>query len=157
MSSHDKSKYATYLEHVRLFKGLKSRDAEDILHAGKIIHFREGQVIFHEGMLGKNMFIVLSGKVAIYKKNRAIARCNVGDAFGEMAVLNKRPRSATACALSDVKLFTLEEKELRQLMGRPFGERLMLNIIRMLSDRLEGANALASQLADRAEPAGARK
>jgi CRP-like cAMP-binding protein len=147
-------KYAKYAERVRLFKGLSTRDVEDVLHAGKIIHFHEGQTVFHEGMLGKNMFIVLSGKVALYKKNRIIAYCKVGDAFGEMAVLNRRPRSATASAAEDVKLFTIDERELKQVIRRPLGEKLLLNIIEVLSNHLENANARASELADRIEMAG---
>ena len=146
-----KEKYAKYVERVRLFKGLTPREVEDILHCGKIIHFREGQIVFHEGMLGSNMFIVLSGKVAIYKKRRLIARCEIGDAFGEMAVLNDRPRSATATAVGDVKLFTIDDLELKQVLHRDVGEKLLLNVIHVLSERLENANAHASALADKVD------
>ena len=156
MGSHD-DKYAKYAERVQLFKGLSTKEIDKILHTGKMLHFREGQTVFHEGMLGSNMFIVLGGKVAIYKKSRVIARCGVGDAFGEMAVLNGRPRSATASAISDVKLFTMDERELREILHRPAGQKLLLNIIRVLSERLENANARASDLADRMDTATAAR
>ncbi len=146
MSSQDK--YAKYAERVRLFKGLKTRDVEEVLHSGKIIHFREGQTIFHEGMLGNNMFIVLGGKVGIYKKNRLIGHCAVGDAFGEMALLNNRPRSATASALGDVKLFTIDERELKQVLRMPIGRQLLMNVVNVLSERLEVANGRVSELSD---------
>ncbi len=155
MGSQDK--YAKYVERVRIFKGLSSREVEDFLHCGKIIHFREGQTVFHEGMLGNNLFIVLGGKVAIFKKSRIIAHCAVGDTFGEMAVLNNRPRSATASALDDLKLFTIDEVELKQVLHRPFGQKILFNIIHVLSERLENANARGSDLADRAELVGASR
>jgi len=155
MGSHEK--YEQYVERVRLFKGLSARDVEHVLHAGKIVHFREGQTVFHEGMLGSNIFIVLGGKVAIYKKNRVIARCAVGDAFGEMAVLNDRPRSATASALDDVKLFTMDARDFNEVLHRPFGGKLLRNIIHVLSERLENANARVSDLSDRVEPAGSAR
>ena len=149
MSSREK--YAKYVERVRLFQGLTPREAEDILHCGKIIHFLDGQIVFHEGMLGNNMFIVLGGKVAIYKKRRLIAKCVIGDAFGEMAVLNDRPRSATATATGDVKLFTIDDRELKEVLHRDVGEKLLLNVIHVLSERLENANARASALADKVD------
>lgn len=155
MGSRDK--YEKYTERVRLFRGFSTEDVEHILHCGKIIHFREGQTVFHEGMLGNNLFIVLGGKVGIYKKSRMIARCSVGDAFGEMAVLNHRPRSATASALDDVKLFTIDEAELKGVLHRPYGAKLLRNVIEVLSERLENANARVSDLSDRAEPSGAAR
>ena len=142
------AKYAKYADKVRIFNGLSASEVEYILHCGKIIHFYEGQTVFHEGMLGSNLFIVLGGKIAIYNKNRVIAKCTVGDAFGEMAVLNHKPRSATAGALEDVKLFTLDEREINQILDKAVAVKLLLNIIHVLSERLENANSWIAQLRD---------
>jgi CRP-like cAMP-binding protein len=142
------SKYEKYAQKVRIFNGLSASEVEYILHCGKIIHFHEGQTVFHEGMLGSNLFIVLGGKIAIYNKNRVIAKCVVGDAFGEMAVLNHKPRNATATALDDVKLFTLEEREINQILDKAVAVKLLLNIIHVLSERLEIANSWIVQLRD---------
>jgi CRP/FNR family transcriptional regulator, cyclic AMP receptor protein len=144
MSSQEK--YARYAERIRIFNGLSPGEVEYILHCGKIIHFYEGQTIFHEGMLGSNLFVVLGGKIAIYNKNRLIAKCTVGDAFGEMAVLNHKPRSATAGALEDVKLFTLDEREINQILDKAVAVKLLLNIIHVLSERLESANSWIAEL-----------
>ncbi|MCF6284323.1 MAG: cyclic nucleotide-binding domain-containing protein [Candidatus Hydrogenedentes bacterium] len=152
---HSQEKYAQYAEKVHLFKGLSTHEVERILHCGKIIHFKEGQTVFHEGMLGTNMFSVLSGKIALHKKSRPLARCFVGDAFGEMAILNDRPRTATASALTDVKLFTLDEKELKRILDQNIGGKLLLNIVHVLSERLENANIRVGELRDQIQPAGA--
>ncbi|HPO14361.1 MAG TPA: cyclic nucleotide-binding domain-containing protein [Candidatus Hydrogenedentes bacterium] len=136
----DESKYRRYAEKIRIFNGLIPEEVEYILHNGKILVFREGQTVFHEGQLGSNLFIVLSGKIGIFKKSKQIATCVVGDAFGEMAVLNHEPRTATAAALGETKLFTLDEKQINGLLEKHIAVRLLLNIIHVLSERLETAN-----------------
>jgi len=137
----DEEKYRKYAEKIPIFKGMQPEDVDYILHHGKIIHFQEGQTIFHEGMLGSNVFIVLGGEVGIYRKHELIAKCKVGDAFGEMAVLNQKPRAATATAMADTRCFTIDEKELNDLLKKHVATRLLLNVIHVLSERLETANA----------------
>ena len=146
MSSPEKLQ--TYAHKIRIFNGLTPDEVDYILHCGKIIHFRDGQTVFHEGMLGSNLFVILNGKVAIYKKKRLIAMCKVGDAFGEMAVLNQRPRSATAAAKSEVKLFTLDERQINEILDKAVAVKLLLNVIHVLSERLENANHLIAQMRD---------
>lgn len=139
-------KYRRYAEKIKIFNGLTAEEVEYILHHGKILHFHEGQTVFHEGQLGINLFVVLSGKIAIYNKTKLIAKMHVGDVFGEMAVLNRRPRSATAAALTAVKLFTLDESEVNEILEKHIAVRLLLNIIHVLSERLEVSNATIIEL-----------
>lgn len=139
------NKYEQYAERIRIFNGLTPEEVEYILKQGQVLQFYEGQTIFHEGQLGTNLFIVLSGKVALYSKNKIIVTLHLGDAFGEMAVLNRKPRTATAAAVSPVKVFTLNERQLNDILEKHIAVRLLLNIIHMLSERLENANTLISE------------
>jgi CRP-like cAMP-binding protein len=141
----DAHKYAQYAEKVRIFNGLSAEEVEYILKQGKTFEFHEGQTIFHEGQLGTNLFVVLDGKVALYNKSKPIATLHVGDAFGEMAVLNRKPRSATAAAASEVKVFTLDERQINAILEKHLAVRLLLNIIHVLSERLETANATVAE------------
>ena len=138
-------KYRRYAEKVAIFKNLQAHEVEDILHKGKLLFFPKGQTIFHEGQLGANLFVVLNGKVGLYNKTREIAHLQVGDAFGEMAVLNHRPRTATAVALEETKVFTLDEREINSILEKHVSVRLLLNIIHILSERLEHANSQLSK------------
>lgn len=147
-------KYQRYGEKVRIFNGLGPEEVEHILHHGKVLNFPVGQTIFHEGMLGSNLFIVLKGEIGIYHKNELIAKCNVGDAFGEMSVLNHEPRSATAAAVTEARCFTLDEKELNEILERRIANKLLLNIIHVISERLETANAFISKMRKSAKKAG---
>lgn len=140
----EEGKYRIYAERVKIFKGLEPEEVKDILQQGKILHYHEGQTIFHEGMLGSNLFVVLNGEIGIYRKNKLIGKCLIGDAFGEMSVLNQRPRSATAAALTSVSLFTLDERQINQILHKHVAVRVLLNVVHVLSERLESTN---SQLA----------
>lgn len=145
----DEAKYRQYADKVRIFNGLKPDEVGDILRKGHTLNFGKGQTIFHEGMLGSNLFIVLNGEIALYNKNRLIAMCKVGDAFGEMSVLNHRPRTATAAAATDVKLFTLDESQMNDILEKHVAVRMLLNIVHVLSERLEEANIWISDIRDR--------
>ncbi|HEX72122.1 MAG TPA: cyclic nucleotide-binding domain-containing protein, partial [Candidatus Hydrogenedentes bacterium] len=87
------AKYKRYAEKIRIFNGLIPEEVESIIRQGKVLFFREGQAIFHEGQLGSNLFVVLSGKIGIFNRSKMIAQLGVGDTFGEMAVLTHRPRT----------------------------------------------------------------
>jgi CRP-like cAMP-binding protein len=141
----NEEKYEEYAKRIRIFKGLKPEEVSGILHQGKVVYFQQGQTVFHEGMLGSNLFIILSGQIGIYMKGKLIARCKVGDAFGEMAVLNRTPRCATAAALSDASLFTLDETQLNGILTKHIAVRLLLNVIHIVSERLEAANAALAE------------
>ncbi len=147
-------KYQRYGEKVRIFNGLGPEEVEHILHHGKVMNFPEGKTIFHEGMLGSNLFIVLKGEVGIFHKHELIARCKVGDAFGEMSVLNHEPRTATAAATTEARCFTLDEKELNEILERRIANKLLLNIIHVISERLEKANAYNAKLQRAVKKAG---
>lgn len=129
-----------YAKKIRIFNGLEPEEVRDILSRGRMFQFEEGQVIFSEGTLGSAIFIVLEGEVDIYSKATFIGRCVRGDAFGEMSVLNHRPRMASAVARTRVKVFTLAESELNQILQKKAAVRILLNIIHVLSERLEAAN-----------------
>ena len=138
-------KYARYAEKVKLFNGLSAEEVSHILHQGTTVEFRAGDTIFHKGQMGSNLFNVLHGKVNITIDGRRIARCNPGDAFGEMSVLNHRPHTASADAASDVKVFTLNEQQMNEILCRRSAVRLLMNVIHMLSSYLENANFVNSK------------
>lgn len=97
-----------------------------------LTHFDTGTVLFREGDRGEDMYIVQSGKVAIKKKLRdgpdtVLAVLEKGDFFGEMAILERAPRSATA--------EVVEGGDLIVIAGEMFGDMIKANpeiAVRML-------------------------
>ena len=71
--------------------------------------FPRGQHIFEEGETGKLMYLVKDGEVEILKKGKVIDHVNPGGVFGEMALIDSSPRSATARAKTDVLLIPVDE------------------------------------------------
>ena len=70
--------------------------------------FTAGQTIFKEGEPGDELFVVLERMVSITVQEREVNRIEAGNIFGEMTLVDDRPRSATAKAFTDCKLLPLD-------------------------------------------------
>ena len=104
--------------------------------------FPAGTVLFEEGQPGQDMYVVLSGQVEIRRKvgetEHVLAVLVAGDFFGEMAILNARPRSATAVTRVESRLLQIEGRMFEAMLrARP---EIALRIIKALAMRLENAN-----------------
>ncbi|MBI4622153.1 MAG: cyclic nucleotide-binding domain-containing protein [Verrucomicrobia bacterium] len=105
--------------------------------------FRAGDVIFSAGDPGDGFYVVESGQVQISavvgnNESRVLASIGPGDFFGEMAVLDDAPRSATARAEIDTKAFFLGRDQLLGLLERR--PQLALDLIREFSARMRALN-----------------
>ena len=105
------------------------------------MHCAKGETLFHKGTTGNQMYVVLGGKVGVYADNKCISSLTMGDMFGEMALVNKEPRTATVTALEDSHLFVLSETVFDKLMTKRVAIRMLLNIVHTLSKRLKDSNA----------------
>jgi CRP/FNR family cyclic AMP-dependent transcriptional regulator len=105
-------------------------------------NFAAGEKIFAEGEIGAEMFIIQSGKVRISKRSKDVEKTLViledGDFFGEMAVIDKGPRSATATAVDEVKCIALNEELFEQQMQN--NARIVKKILKNMTARLRDAN-----------------
>jgi CRP/FNR family cyclic AMP-dependent transcriptional regulator len=104
--------------------------------------FPVGAVLFEEGQPGDYMYVVQSGEVEIRRQvgesERVLAVLPAGEFFGEMAILNGRPRSATAIVRTAGRLLVIEGRTFEAMLrARP---EIALRIIKSLATRLESAN-----------------
>jgi HEAT repeat protein len=104
---------------------------------------RPGEVIFHEGDLSYELYLIVSGKVDIVQRRRDIARTlttlSEGDFFGDMAIFEDLPRSADAIAAEQGMLLVLNPERFRQIiMQEP---AIAFEIFRELSARLRRFDA----------------
>lgn len=129
-----------YIKHVSLFQGLNRDEVAKIFAKGMTMHVDAGQDIFVEGTVGSQMYVVLGGKLGVFNGETCIAELRTGDMFGEMALVNKEPRSATVRAINDSRLFVLTETTFERLMSKRVAIRVLFNIIKTLSHRLRDAN-----------------
>jgi CRP/FNR family transcriptional regulator, cyclic AMP receptor protein len=107
--------------------------------AGATVHeFKAGDIIFKEGDPGAEFFVIQSGKVDIQLGNRLLGTLGDHDIFGEMALIDPAPRSATAIAKTDAKLVPVGEKQFLFLVSRT--PHFALNVMRTLARRLRAQN-----------------
>lgn len=126
------------LQKVDLFEGLPQDDLGRIAAIVGGVSIEKGEVLFEEGEPGDVFYIVFKGAVEILKarpdgtEERLAVRRN-GEAFGEMALLNDAPRSATARAQDGTQLMTVGREDFQALLG---GDSLALRMMRVLSKAL---------------------
>jgi len=110
--------------------------------------FEAGHVLFQEGEVGREMYVVQSGAVTISKrlggKERVVAELAPGDFFGEMAVLNARPRTATATCKEKTSCLVIDGTSLESMLTRT--PDLALRLVRRLARRLDGADTMVELL-----------
>ena len=99
---------------------------------------KAGEIIFKEGDKAEQLFVIKSGEVAIQSGNRTLAELSTNHIFGEMALIDDAPRSATAVARTDVELVPISEKQFLFLVSQtPF---FALKVMRVLARRLRATN-----------------
>ena len=99
---------------------------------------RAGGVIFREGEQADELFVIKSGYVRIQIGNRMVAELTADDIFGEMALIDSEPRSATALAITDVELVPISEKQFLFLVSQT--PHFALKVMRTLAQRLRVTN-----------------
>jgi CRP/FNR family cyclic AMP-dependent transcriptional regulator len=100
--------------------------------------FKAGSIIFREGDEAHELFVVKSGEVRIQIGNRTVSELSADSIFGEMALIDSEPRSATAIAVTDVELIPVSEKQFLFLVSQtPY---FALKVMRVLAQRLRATN-----------------
>jgi uncharacterized membrane protein len=138
------------LRSVDMFEGLNEDDLDEL--AGEVIERRcaKGQVVFEQGNAGTAMYIVAQGGVNIFLPGPAKSRVSLkdlarGDYFGELALFDDKPRSASAVATTDVVLIELTRETLSTYIERH--PRAAMAILRTMTAHLRATDALLSQRA----------
>jgi CRP-like cAMP-binding protein len=100
--------------------------------------FKAGSIVFREGDEAHDLFVVKSGEVRIQIGNRTVSELSADSIFGEMALIDSEPRSATAIAVTDVELIPVSEKQFLFLVSQtPY---FALKVMRVLAQRLRATN-----------------
>ncbi len=136
------------LQSVPFFANLNQSEAEHM--AGRLVvrHFSPGQVIFHHGDPGGLLYIIIGGKVKITHstpegQEALLAILGEDDFFGELALLDDSPRSATAEAIQNTETLTLHRDEfIRFISNNP---NFSLHVLQSLARNIRRLN---SQLSD---------
>ena len=109
--------------------------------AADCVAFTAGQQIFAEGQLGDTMFIVKEGEVDVVVHGKVVETLGPGGILGEMALIDRKPRSATAVAKTDCQLVPINEQRFQFLVQQtPY---FAIEVMRVLANRLRHMDAEA--------------
>jgi CRP-like cAMP-binding protein len=135
------------LREVALFQGLGQEDLTEILRISEAVRVDEGEYVFEEGERGDHFFVIVHGSIELRKVTgsgfKRLAILKAGQAFGEMALLNQTPRSASALAVEDTYLLSVSRAAFSRMLG---GDTLSVRLLKNLSKALWATSVrLASQ------------
>jgi CRP/FNR family cyclic AMP-dependent transcriptional regulator len=140
----------TLLERVPFLAALPRDDLRWLSERVRRRRFARGDLIFQKDDPGQSLFIIESGSVRIYVPGTqgadlTLAVMGEGDFFGDMSLLDGRPRSASAAAAADAVLLSLERSDFSSLLqSRPDAA---MSILAVIASRLRDSDQMASDLA----------
>ncbi len=141
MESPDSSTILKLLETVRLFEGFGPQDLQDFVARSSNAAFSTGEKIFAEGEAGMHLYVILTGKVEIFRragnKNQQLVRLGPGETFGEMALVlpSGVGRTASVQAAEYTRTLAIDRE---RLAGIPdVAAKVYANIARILASRLK--------------------
>jgi len=137
-----------------LFKELYDKELEKIVRHCSVYNFKKDDLIVQEGEEGDAIFVILEGDAKVQKTIAGgtiqIQPLSRGDVFGEMVLLDERIRSADVLAVTNCAILELKYGSVFQLFKkepRIFGI-LILNLSRLLAQRLRGSNQIIVELGE---------
>jgi signal transduction histidine kinase/CRP-like cAMP-binding protein len=128
-----------------LFESASEETLQKVLKGASLIDVPEGDVIFEDESTGGCLYLILAGSVKIAKTTKRgdeaiLAILHSGDFFGELELIDGRPRSARAIAIADCKIAVLYQPQFDDIIQSDRG--FVLNLIRMMSMRLRTSDQM---------------
>lgn len=137
----------THLEHlakVPLFSALSKKDLQRVAKASDEIDVEPGRLIVDQGRTGHEFFLIIDGKAAVKRNNRKVAELSPGQYFGELALLDRGPRSASVVAESPMTLLVLGQREFNGVLDGVPG--MASKILSTMAQRLREADSKAASV-----------
>lgn len=128
-----------FLKGASVFARVRGEDLAPMARMAEAEYFGPNHVVFREGEMGDSLYVIVSGRVTIESGGRTLAALGPGEAFGEMAVLDAEPRSATAQTQAETEVLRIGSEEFYGVL-REQGE-IAEGVIRMLTHRLRESTA----------------
>ena len=119
---------------IPLFEGLSKAQVRSVLEATVEVTFEAGQPIAEEGMLAVDFYLILDGEAEVVAGDERLASLGPGDHFGELAVIDGQPRSATVRATTHLRALRLVADDFQRLLQTTpeLAYRILVEAVRRL-------------------------
>ena len=124
---------------VPLFAGLLRSELDRIALVMNPREVAAGDVVCVEGEPGSEFFLIAAGEAEIERGGQTVAKLSVGDHFGELALLDRGPRSATVRAVTDLRLYVLRDESFAAVLNEV--PALAQKLLAAMARRLREADA----------------
>jgi CRP-like cAMP-binding protein len=135
------AEHAEHLAKVPLFAGLSKKDLAKIAKASEEVEIAAGRTLVDQGRPGHEFYLILEGTAVVRRNNRKVAELGPGQYFGELAILDRGPRSASVVANTDMRVLVLSQRSfvgvLESLPGMAY------KILTVMAQRLREADTRA--------------
>lgn len=126
-----------FLKSIDLFSQIPGEDLAQVAVIATEETREGGEVIFAEGEDGDALYLVLDGKVRVHRNDRVIAELGERECFGEMAILDASPRSATVTSMEESQLLKISREDFQEILTEK--PEIAMGIIKVLTGRLRHA------------------
>ncbi|NOZ85948.1 MAG: cyclic nucleotide-binding domain-containing protein [Deltaproteobacteria bacterium] len=135
---------ALILKEIELFSRIPGDDLARLAFLAEEVIFEPGEIVFEEGELGDALYLVLSGRAKIYRGKTVLAEVKEKDVYGEMALLDSEPRSASVSAIDELKCLRIARADFNDLLSERNSVargiiQVLVKRLRVTSDELEEA------------------
>jgi CRP/FNR family transcriptional regulator, cyclic AMP receptor protein len=134
--SHDTK--ANALGRCPFFAGLSRSKLVDIAKVTEDMEVDAGKVLTREGESGREFFVIVDGEVSVTKDGSEIRTLGPGDFFGEIALLEDTPRTATVLATTPLRFFVLTRQSFRSLLARQ--PEIEQKVLKALEERVRATS-----------------
>ena len=115
------------LSKIWLFSTSSAKDLRTIRKALEEVTVPPGRLLCEQGTIGQEFFLIVAGQASVKRNNRKVATLGPGQYFGELALLDRRPRSASVTSDTDMTLLVLGQRQFNGILDSvpPLSRKLL--------------------------------
>lgn len=136
----DARDWTNVLADVPIFSELSSRHLKKVAGASRIVRFHEGATIIRAGTPGDALYVVVDGEVSVRRRGLSSVALGIGSFFGEMALFDVSPRSASVVATSPVICLSISRPRFEKLLRSE--PPIAIGLLKELARRLRLAQSV---------------
>lgn len=125
------------LRAIPLFMACSDKQLQFISRSVEELDFKAGKVLCQQGKSGGEFFIVLSGEAEVERDGKVVDSIKVGDHFGEIALLDNGPRTATVTAKTDLRCLVLSPRQFQDVLHQD--AEIAVHMLRDVTKRLRAS------------------